>query len=122
MTKRKLLYWLPACACAALIFLLSHQSNLLGWRRLPDVVLHFFEYALFGLTLAWGVTLGFRRLFKPSGFLITFCIATLYALSDEYHQTFVPNRVASFGDVAADVAGAVVCLGVVYAVIGEKSR
>lgn len=35
-----------------------------------------------------------------------FAFALLYALSDEYHQTFVPTRVGSWRDVGFDAAGA----------------
>ncbi|MBI4218871.1 MAG: VanZ family protein [Chloroflexi bacterium] len=34
-------------------------------------------------------------------------ISMLYAVSDEYHQTFVPGRVFSVEDLAVDLAGTV---------------
>jgi VanZ family protein len=37
--------------------------------------------------------------------LITALVATLYALSDEWHQTFVPGRRGSLGDVGIDALG-----------------
>jgi VanZ family protein len=36
---------------------------------------------------------------------LTAGIVFLYALSDELHQAFVPNRTASFGDVLIDLCG-----------------
>lgn len=37
----------------------------------------------------------------------TLVFILLYALSDELHQTFVPSRTASFGDVMIDVLGGI---------------
>ena len=38
---------------------------------------------------------------------LTFAFVFVYALSDEFHQTFVPSRTASFGDVMIDVVGGI---------------
>ena len=43
--------------------------------------------------------------------LLVILICTLYGMSDEFHQSFVPNRTPSLSDVLADGCGAViVCL------------
>ena len=42
--------------------------------------------------------------------MATMIIAVAYAVSDEAHQLFVPNRTADAGDVLADAAGASVAL------------
>lgn len=38
-------------------------------------------------------------------------IAVLYAISDEYHQTFTPGRVGTWTDVVIDTWGVVIFLG-----------
>jgi VanZ family protein len=109
-----LYYWVPAFLYAALIFLLSHQSNPPGAQVVPDYTAHFVEYALFGLTLTWGASSGFRRPLTSQSAVLLGVIAALYAIGDEFHQSFVPDRVASSGDVVVDVLGATACVGVVW--------
>jgi VanZ family protein len=41
---------------------------------------------------------------------IAWILAFLYALSDEYHQSFVAGRFASWGDVVIDSVGAIIAL------------
>ncbi len=70
---------------------------------------HFTIYALLGLMSAAAVTATFsgsggRRLWLP------FLIGALYAVSDEFHQSFVPGRSCELRDMAVDSAG--VLLGV----------
>ena len=107
-------YWVPALLYAALIFLLSHQSNPPGAQAVPDYTAHFFEYAFFGLALTWGATSGFHRPLTSKSAALLGVIAFLYAISDEFHQSFVPDRVASLGDITVDVLGATACVGVVW--------
>ena len=109
-------YWVPAFLYAALIFLLSHQSDPPGAQVVPDFAAHFFEYALFGLTLTWGATSGFHRPLTSKSAVILGVIAALYAISDEFHQSFVPDRVASVGDLAVDMLGAAACVGMVWVI------
>ncbi len=42
-------------------------------------------------------------------------IASVYGLSDEFHQSFVPGRVSDVRDLAADVLGALVGVLLVWA-------
>ncbi len=106
--------WVPAFLYAFLIFLLSHQSDPPGAQVVPDYTAHFFEYALFGLTLTWGATSGFHRPLTSKSAVMLGVIAALYAIGDEFHQSFVPGRVASVGDVGVDILGAAACVGVVW--------
>jgi VanZ family protein len=39
--------------------------------------------------------------------VLTVAFIIVYALSDEFHQLFVPSRTASFGDVMIDVLGGI---------------
>ncbi|MDA2938077.1 VanZ family protein [Acidobacteria bacterium AH-259-A15] len=114
------LHWVPAFAYAALIFFLSHQSDPPGGEYSPDYVTHFLEYGFFALTLVWGATSGFPKHLTLRGAIFAWTVAALYALSDEFHQSFVPNRDASLIDVTVDVAGAMACLGVIY--LTKKGR
>ena len=62
---------------------------------------HFLVYAL--LWLLWS-----RALARP---WLAFAIVLAYALSDEFHQLFVPGRHAWWLDVVIDAAGALTALG-----------
>jgi len=115
-------FWVPAFLYAVLIFSLSHQSNPPGTDLIPDHISHFLEYAIFALTLGWGVTSGFHLPLTSKSVIFVGVIAGLYALSDEFHQSFVPNREASLWDLAMDVLGAVACLGVVWVTKKGKWR
>ena len=100
-------YWIPAAATAALIFFLSHQSQIPGAPMVWDKAAHFLEYGFFTLTLAFGFTQGFapdRRTLWPM--VAAVLVASLYGVSDEFHQSFV-GRDATAADWLADTTGAV---------------
>ena len=108
------MYWLPAIATASLIAWLSHQSSLPdlpGPIEIPDWVAHILEYGFFELTLVFAITRGFEaatRTMVRVGTSVT--IASLYGITDEWHQSFVPGRFPSWGDGLADVIGLVLGL------------
>ena len=90
----------------AVIFLLSDQESLdsgLGWLdHVGRKVVHFGEYAL--LCALWWRAL---RAVVPgqAAFASAFVIASAYAATDEFHQTFVTGRHGSPWDWAIDAAG-----------------
>lgn len=102
---RLLLSWGPALAWAAFIFYLSSQV----WDDAPvtfqvnDKVAHVLLYGVFGVALAWGA----RRLHGRRVHILIMALGLLYALSDEWHQSFVPMRTPSAGDLVADALGIV---------------
>ena len=68
-------------------------------------VAHFTEYAILGFLAA--------RAFRASTqrwFLVSVCLVVVYALIDEYHQSFVPSRTASVFDSLIDIAGGLTAL------------
>ena len=110
LRSRPLLYlWLPLLAWMGLIFYLSAQPDLpnpdTGWLGLT---LSSGAHALvFGvLAIFWARVLGGRR----HALLLAFLLTMLYALSDEFHQAFVPGRCPDPWDLLADGLGAVLAL------------
>lgn len=39
-------------------------------------------------------------------FLLSFALSTIYGITDEFHQFYVPGREPSFGDIIANITGA----------------
>lgn len=106
-----MIYWLPAVIYALIIFTLSHQSQLpYPGREIPDYLSHFVEYFVFGLTLAWGKSRGFKQTLSLRSTLLLWALALLYAMSDEYHQSFVVGRTSSAQDWLFDALGAFLSL------------
>jgi len=97
--------WLPILAWAALIFAFSAVpdlgTGLGGWDLALRKLAHVTEYAVLGALLVRATGRGW----------LAFALGTLYAASDEIHQTFVPGRMGSPVDVAIDAIG--VACGVV---------
>ena len=109
MPKYLFTRWLPLIIYCLIIFV---QSSLPAYERLPefrysDKLFHFGAYALMGILFFRA----FQTLRKITNvrLLILFSIAaaTLYGISDEIHQHFVPFREADFLDVVANMLGAV---------------
>jgi VanZ family protein len=111
LTGNKSLRFLAVAAWMAVIFFLSAQPTLPHVvfslsDALQDVMGHFVAYAILTGLLYWALTgVGSAR---PA--LFTFLIVFLYALSDEFHQSFVPGRNPDPFDVATDLAGAAAAL------------
>jgi VanZ family protein len=128
-----LVYWLPVILWMSLIFGMStdmgsprHTSRfirpILRWFN-PNVsdetirgiqlgirkTAHVTEYAVLSF-LIWRARRkpgrGDGRPWGRGDALFAFSVAVLFALSDEWHQSFVPSREAHFGDVLFDAGGA----------------
>ena len=104
-----LLYcWLPLIAWMGIIFWSSSQPQPIdlpeSWQEvLLGKVGHVIGYAWLGL-LWWRVLAAHRFTSEPR--TLAFILTVLYAISDEYHQTFVPGRNGTPVDVLLDAAGA----------------
>jgi VanZ family protein len=89
------------------IFFLSHQPSLDSGLGVIDLIgrklVHFAEYAL--LCFLWWRALATVTTPERAA-LWAFLIASGYAATDEYHQTFVEGRHGSALDWATDSAGA----------------
>jgi VanZ family protein len=71
---------------------------------------HFLEYALLGLLAARAFKSSPRSAVRARWFVICSAIVVVYALLDEYHQSFVPSRTPSISDSFVDMAGGMTAL------------
>lgn len=104
-------YIFPACAFSGFIFYLSSLS--FSPEEVPsfwglDKIIHFVEYYIFGYLIfrcftGWGSSTFTQR----RAILWTMGIGAFYALTDEWHQSFVPGRDPSFWDAFFDTLGVV---------------
>jgi VanZ family protein len=117
-------YWAPVIIYCLLIFLQSSYPSL---KKMPDVpnmdkMLHGGAYALLGFLFYRALRTG------PLGskvFLLIFfssALATLYGVSDEIHQHFVPSRDADIMDVAADLAGSIAGSWGAHAIYKKRTK
>jgi len=107
MRSLRLDLWLPPLLLMGVIFFLSAQPSLDSGLGVIDQVgrklIHFAEYAL--LCFLWWRAL--VTVTSPGrAALFAFLLASGYAATDEYHQTFVEGRHGSQIDWAIDSAGA----------------
>jgi len=103
-------YWVPVIAYSLLIFYLSSRTTLPsfgGGIENFDKVVHFLEYGVFAAIIFRALTNSPKSCFQKKAFLWSVLFASLYAVSDEFHQFFVPGRSCDFFDWAADTGGAV---------------
>jgi VanZ family protein len=106
---QKITYALPAFLSAAVIFYVSSLEKIelpLCAISFQDLLFHAAAYFLFGLTLLlaaypWNGSLSYPL----RVYFILGIIGILYALSDEIHQSFVPNRTCAISDLLADTTG-----------------
>jgi VanZ family protein len=105
-------YWVPVVLYAGAIFFLSAQSHpeeqlpKVLLEKVSDKVLHAVEYAI----LAMLCYRAFRWAAGPSvarqALVLAIVTASVYGITDEAHQLFVPFRESSWLDWLADTAGA----------------
>ncbi|MGE0601324.1 MAG: VanZ family protein [Dehalococcoidia bacterium] len=107
---------------AALIFTVSSFPNPPGtsggeWK---SQLAHTTEYAI----LAFLVVRTLRHYFPALPFavvaLVAWAVCVCYGMSDEFHQSFVPNRDANWLDVGFDSLGS--AIGVTLALALERTR
>ena len=121
--------WIPVILWAGLIFYFSTEtfsfSNTEGFfsewllRFLPEISpgqfmalhlvsrkgAHWFEYFVLANLLLRAQRHGDEPILAPASIARTLVLVLAYAISDEYHQSWVPERTASAVDVAIDTFG-----------------
>jgi len=107
MRQLRLDLWLPPVVLMGVIFAFSAQPSLDSGLGLIDLIgrklIHFAEYAL--LCFLWWRALA--TVTNPRAAAVwAFLIASGYAVTDEYHQSFVEGRHGNALDWLIDSAGA----------------
>lgn len=115
---RRLLTWFALITWMLGIFLLSHQPGLgtgLGaWDLVLRKLAHMAEFGI--LTVLLSMTLRQEGVPVDRGHRLAAVTALVYAVSDELHQHFVPQRHGTPVDVAIDAIG----IGAAYALLRRR--
>ncbi len=116
-------YWLPLLIWMLVIFLFSSMPTVkaakLYWQEFViKKSAHIFEYAVFTILLYRAI-----KAYKPENanlykIVLTSCI--LYALTDEFHQSFTPGREPTIRDIFFDVIGGFFGLYIIYYLKNSK--
>lgn len=122
---RRWVYWLPALAVMALIFLLSSQS---GLQVSEDAAVDK-PFRISGHLLAFGalsacLLLALARRGQPRAWqaAVAFALTVFYGASDELHQAFVPDRTGRLDDLVVDAIGAAAGLAIGWFVLTRRAR
>ena len=111
--KTALISWAPVFIWMAVIFGLSSIPG----KDIPDIgiegldkIAHMVEYGILGFLL---IRAFLKSRNDPAGsninlagmIILSIIIASVYGITDEWHQGFVPGRTPDFLDLLADFAG-----------------
>lgn len=115
MLKSKLLikFWLPVLIWAGVIFTFSslptvETTKFYFWDFIFKKSAHFIEYVILATLLYRGLINS--KINSKKAMWLSVLVAFLYAVSDEYHQSFVSGRGPAVRDVVIDVFGAAFAL------------
>lgn len=116
--KKLIWYWLPPVLYMAFIFFLSSQSSFPVevpiWFICADKAAHTGLYTLLGLLVSRALIQGNPVRFTKGMFILTVVITSLYGVSDEFHQSFVPGRTPDVFDWMTDTLGALLACAFYY--------
>lgn len=140
-----ILSWTLVALWAAFIFLMSAHTgsdfdgtgplaNLKRWLQSlaaplfgPDtdavnVVAHFCEYLVLGALLMAALRQTRPQTRRVALVAAAIALASAYAVTDEFHQAFVPGRLCDPADWLTDTVGAAVGAGIALAVMRLRER
>jgi len=107
-------YWLPVFFVLSVIFYLSSLPP----TEIPqidfpyiDKIVHLLIYCALGFAISRALTASVRNYVSweeyRSRIFASILLATLYGVSDELHQSYVPGRSVEFLDLVADAIGSI---------------
>lgn len=108
MTFERIAQWLPPVLWMALIFAMSSRSTVPTAPGISPLLTaaagHLIVYAILAVLLYRALDVQNTSWQRRAA--LAWVIATLYGISDEFHQYFVPSRYATVEDVILDAVGA----------------
>ncbi len=107
----------------AFIFFVSSRPRPGAFDETPDVVLHAGAYFVMALLAVRAVARGLREPASRRALFGGLAIAVAYGASDEWHQSWVPERVGSWLDLLYDGVGTLlagVALSLFWCVGGDR--
>jgi VanZ family protein len=121
MIIKSILRWIPAMIIMAIIFGFSSIPSTEmpifgGWDPVFKKGAHMLGYGL--LAMAYWYALHFTKRY----WWLIFILVILYAVSDEYHQSFVPGRHPSWVDVFFYDGGGAALMMFVFSITQKKIR
>lgn len=119
-----LLRMVPMASVMGTIFFLSHQPG--ETLPMPDIVnidklAHLVAYGVLAGTVIWSFYPSYRRRAPLIVAVVAAIVSAFYGISDEFHQSFIPMRRASWLDIIADICGAVF-VGTIWYFQSKKNR
>ena len=101
-TKSQVARWLPPLLWAAVIFTFSSLRNpvvsqFFVWDYIAKKIAHVTEYAILFLLIL--------RATKKN-WILSILLTIAYAVTDEFHQSFIPGRTPAIYDIGLDTSGA----------------
>jgi VanZ family protein len=122
--RQRLGAWGPAAAWALAIFVLSSfpgsaypATDIVG----ADKIVHLGLYGLLAALCVRGLAQS-TSWPGPLVWIAAAALASLYGMSDEFHQRFVPGRNSDWMDVLADAIGAALGAGATVALFRRQQR
>lgn len=115
-TRKLIVAWAPVAVWMGVIFAVSSRSSL---PRLSDPIAdtflkkggHIAEYAILAGLCRRAIHQTANTRYPT---ILAFAVTVLYAISDEWHQSFVPGRNSQSTDALIDASGALISLAALY--------
>ena len=111
--------------------LIFYFSSLPASSTGPDtltfkVISKMIHFIIFGiLSMLCLYSLKWRRPLQRTSiwvFILSLFLTIIYAITDEYHQSFSPGRYPSVKDIILDASGAIAFLGITYKLTGKRNN
>jgi VanZ family protein len=114
LIDKKSQYFVGFFSYLLVIFLLSSGKHSQIEVEGPDYIFHSIEFLVLTILVFSVFNGSLIRGFPLKKVIITIFFILIYAISDEFHQSFVPGRTASKIDVLYDEIGAILGMSIIY--------
>ena len=118
-----LLKFIPLLGVMSAIGVLSHLPG----NDLPDIgsfgadkLIHGLAYAEMALCAILALRKSTDHSLPPFRILMAWAICLTHGIFDEWHQSFIPGRTASGGDILADVIGAAMAIALWHSLAAKS--